>query len=158
MSISPQGAGLKDMMSTLEPYRIVLADDHTLFREGLKSVLKQKDDMTIIGEAGDGLELLNTLDKLALNKLAPHLVILDISMPNLTGIEATRRIKELYPEMKVMILSMHDNEEYLHRVKSAGAEGYVLKGNSVQELFSAIEIIRQGGNYFSSFHPGNFNR
>jgi DNA-binding NarL/FixJ family response regulator len=128
------------------PYCIVLCDDHSIFREGVKQVLKEKTDLEVVGEASDGLDLLNLLK---LSKLAPNLVVLDISMPNLQGIEATSRIKTLYPDTKVLILSQHKEKEYLQQALSAGADGYALKSDAVSELFSAIERIRKGEIYIS---------
>jgi len=127
-------------------YRVVLADDHAMFRHGLKSVLVKRDDLEVVGEAADGLELLTVL---ASAKLSPHMAILDISMPNLGGLEATSKIKGIYPGMKVLILSMHREKEYVHKALSVGVDGYLLKQDSSAELFSAIEKIRQGGVYIS---------
>jgi DNA-binding NarL/FixJ family response regulator len=138
------------MVSKECPYCIVLCDDHAIFREGVKQVLKQNADLEVVGEASDGLDLLNLLK---LSKLAPNLVVLDISMPNLQGIEATSRIKTLYPDTKVLILSHHRENEYLQQALSAGADGYVLKSDAVSELFSAIEKIRKGEIYISPLLP-----
>jgi DNA-binding NarL/FixJ family response regulator len=132
------------------PYRVVLADDHALFRRGLKSVLVKRGDLEVVGEAADGLELLTFLK---LVKLAPHMAILDISMPNLGGLEATSKIKSAYPDMKVLILSMHREKEYVQKALSVGVDGYLLKQDSSAELFSAIERIRQGGVYLSPLLP-----
>src|SRR4030042_3152377 len=137
-------------MPTECPLCIVLADNHNLFRQDLKRILEEKGDLKVVAETGDGLELLNILN---LSKLAPHLVILDMSMPNLGGIEATRRIKMTHPDLKVLILSMHKDKEYLQEAFSAGAEGYLLKENANTEIFSAIEIIRGGGIFVSPFSP-----
>jgi len=134
------------MTMTEGPYRVVLADDHAMFRRDLKSVLVKKGDLDVVGEAGDGLELLALL---ASAKLAPHMAILDISMPNLGGLEATPKIKSAYPDMKVLILSMHKEKEYVRKAISVGADGYLLKQDSSDELFTAIEKIRQGSFYFS---------
>jgi len=125
-------------------YRIVIADDHVLFRQGIKKVLEEMDDIEIVGEANDGLELLNLL-----KKLTPHMVVLDISMPNLRGIEATHEIKVINPAIKVLILTMHKSKDYLYHAISAGAEGYVLKEDADTDLFSAIERIRKGKTYIS---------
>jgi DNA-binding NarL/FixJ family response regulator len=123
-------------------YRIVLADDHAMMRQGLRKIMEGVADLEVIGEAGDGIELLALLER-----VIPHMVILDISMPNLRGIEALRQIKMKYPEVKVLILSMH--KEYLYQGFSAGADGYLLKEDADRELFSAIENIRQGRTYLS---------
>jgi len=126
------------------PYRIILADDHAMLRHGLKRILAEGGDLEIAGEAGDGIELLGLL-----KKVIPHMVILDISMPNLGGIEAVHEIKRINPNIKVLILTMHKDEEYLHPAISAGADGYLLKEDADQDLFSAIEKIRCGGAYVS---------
>jgi DNA-binding NarL/FixJ family response regulator len=123
----------------------VLADDHTLLRSGIKKIIEESEDMLVVGEASDGLELLDLL-----RKETPHLVILDISMPNLRGVEATSEIKQSYPEVEVLILSMHKKKEYLEYCFSAGAKGYVLKDDTATELLTAVETIRGGGVYLSS--------
>ena len=133
-------------MSDPTPYRIVLADDHEVLRQSLKNILAGSSDLEVVGEAADGLELLNLLK---MSTLAPHMAIVDITMPNLGGIEATHRIKMTYPEMKVLILTIHKDQEYLDKAFSAGAEGYLLKEDASTELFSAIETIRRGGIYIS---------
>ena len=100
-----------------------------------------------MGEAGDGLEL---LDLLKLRQLTADMIILDISMPNLSGIEATRQIKMAYPKVKVLILSMHKIKEYVKSALSAGADGYLLKEDADTELFSSIKTIQNGGIFISS--------
>ena len=130
----------------VQSYHIVLADDHDMMRQGLRRMLEGKSDLEVIGEAADGLELLNLLK---MSKLTPHMAIVDITMPNLGGIEATRRIKMTYPEVKVLILTIHKEKEYLRQAISAGAEGYLLKEDANTELFPAIETIRRGGVYVS---------
>jgi DNA-binding NarL/FixJ family response regulator len=126
----------------MDRYQIVLADDHVLLRQGLGSIIKGAADYEIVGEAGDGVELLSLL-----TMLIPQLVILDISMPNLRGIDAVSMIKEKHPEVKILVLTMH--KEYLHQALSAGADGYLLKEDADRDLFSAIENIRQGRVYIS---------
>jgi len=126
----------------MESYLIVLADDHALFRQGLGKIIEGVADLEVAGEAGDGLELLSLLQT-----TVPHLVILDISMPRLRGIEAVREVKKSFPAVKVLVLTMH--REYLHQALSAGAEGYLLKEDADRELFSAIDKIRQGRIYIS---------
>ena len=123
-------------------YLILLVDDHILFRQGLKRLIEDISGLEVIGEAGDGLELLSLL-----NSLTPDMIILDISMPNLRGIEAISRIKTKFPEVKVLILSMH--REYLHQALAAGADGYLLKEDAERVLLAAIEKIRQGKAYIS---------
>jgi two-component system response regulator NreC len=128
------------------PLRVVLADDVVLYRRVLKTILEGGRDLEVVGEASDGLQLLALLDSLP---SVPHLAIVDISMPNLGGIGATSRIKSAYPGMKVLIVSIHMEKEYVHEALSAGADGYLLKEGADSELFSAIKKIRSGGTYIS---------
>jgi len=125
-------------------YRVVLADDHVLVRRGLRRILEENQDLEINGEVGDGLELLSLL-----NKVNPDMVILDVSMPNLRGIEAIPEIHRVQPDVKVLILTMHNEEEYLYQAISAGADGYLLKEDAEKELFSAIESVQNGRVYVS---------
>ena len=125
-------------------YRIVRADDHRLVRQGIRQIIDASGDMKVVGEAGDGLDLLNLL-----KTTTPDLVILDISMPKLTGVEATRAVKRNYSDIKILILSMHKNKEYLYHAFSAGANGYLLKEDTGTELFTAIKTVRDGGVYVS---------
>jgi DNA-binding NarL/FixJ family response regulator len=126
----------------MESYRIVLADDHALFRLGMRKIINDVPGMEVIGEANDGIELLEML-----RELTPDLVVLDISMPNLRGIEVAREIRSLYPRTKVLILTMHKNKEYLYHAIASGANGYLLKEDSDEELLLAIEMIFKGGTY-----------
>jgi DNA-binding NarL/FixJ family response regulator len=128
----------------MESYRLVLADDHAMFRQGIKKILEENGGVKVIGEASDGLELLNLL-----NKITPDAVILDISMPTIRGIEATREIKSVYPDIKILILTMHKRKEYLYHCLSAGAEGYLLKEDADTELYAAIKKVQEGGVYIS---------
>lgn len=137
----------------MKPCLIVLADDHSMFRQGIRKIIEENENLEVVGEVGDGLELLKLL-----NSLVPDIVILDISMPNLRGIEATREIKMSHPNVKVLILTMHKDKEHLYHALWAGAEGYLLKEDADTELFSAIKTIRQGGVYISpllSVHVAN---
>jgi len=126
------------------PYEIVLVDDHPLVRQGIKTIIAEKSELAVVGELQDGLELLECLK----NRL-PQMVILDISLPHLGGIEATRLIKSSHPEIKVLILTLHDRREYVDQARLAGAEGYLLKDEVIKELLPAIEALRQGGTYLS---------
>ena len=123
---------------------IILADDHTLFRESLKRLIESKVDYKVIGEAANGLELIALL-----KKIYPDLVILDVNMPELRGIEAIPEIKTLNPAVKIIILTMHDEKELLYRSLTAGAHGYLLKDDSQSELFAAIGKVRRGEIYIS---------
>ena len=131
------------------PYRIVLADDHVMFRQGIKRIIEETEGLEVVGEANDGFNLLELL-----KKLEADMVLLDISMPNIRGIEATREIKSLYPNMKVLILTMHRRKEYLYDAVAAGAHGYLLKEDSDVELFSAVKTIRKGGFYVTRLLAG----
>ena len=131
------------------PYRIVLADDHVMFRQGIKRIIEETEGLEVVGEANDGFELLNLL-----KELKPDIVFLDISMPNIRGIEATQEIKSLHPDVEVLILTMHRKKEYLYHAISAGAKGYLLKEDSDVELFSAIDTIRKGGFYVTRLLAG----
>ena len=126
------------------PYEILLVDDHPLVRQGIKTIIAEKSELAVVGELQDGLELLDCLK----NRL-PRLVILDISMAHLGGIEATRLIKSSHPEIKVLILTLHNRREYVDQARLAGAEGYLLKDEAIKELLPAIEALRQGGTYLS---------
>ena len=123
----------------MPPFDIVLADDHVLVRQGIRKILQQDDDMRVVAEAGDGVELMEILEK-----ITPDLVILDISMPRLKGLVAAAKIRELYPNLKVLILSMHRSKEYLQQALAVGVNGYLLKEDADLALFAAIETVRQG--------------
>jgi two-component system nitrate/nitrite response regulator NarL len=127
------------------PYEIVLVDDHPLVRQVIKTIISEQPGLAVVGEWQDGLELLDCL-----NQRPPQLVILDIAMPRLGGIEATRMIKSRHPEIKVLILTVHNRREYVDQARLAGAEGYLLKDEVEKALLPAIETLRRGGTYFSS--------
>jgi two-component system response regulator NreC len=124
--------------------RILLGDDHTLLRHGLRKILEERPDWEVVGEAGDGREAV----KLAA-ELKPDVAILDIGMPLLNGIDATRQIVRRLPGIRVLILSMHAEEEYIARALNAGATGYLLKDSAGQDLISAVEAARAGKSFFS---------
>ena len=126
------------------PYEILLVDDHPLVRQAITAIIAEKSELAVVGELQDGLELLECLK----NRL-PQMVILDISMAPLGGIEATRLIKASHPEIKVLILTLHNRREYVDQARLAGAEGYLLKDEAIKELLPAIEALRQGGTYLS---------
>ena len=126
------------------PFSILLADDHVMFRRGILRIIQGINDVEVVGEANDGFELIALL-----KTTSPQLVILDISMPNLRGLEATREIKIINPEVKILILTMHKDQEYLYHAFAAGAEGYLLKEDADSELISAIDTLRKGGTYIS---------
>ncbi len=133
------------------PYTIVLADDHALFRQGIKNILETVEGLVVVGEASDGLMLLDLL-----RRRTPDMVILDISMPHLRGLEAAREIKIISSDVKVLILTMHKDRDYVFSALSAGAEGYLLKEDADTELFAAIEKIRKNGCYISPLLSSEF--
>ena len=125
--------------------RVLLVDDHTLVLDGLQARLELEGNIDIIGTASNGLEALEKS-----KSLKPDLVLMDVSMPVLNGLEATKRFKEEQPEIKILMLSMHNDKEYILSLIQSGANGYVLKDVSSEELVQAINTVHQGGTYFSS--------
>ncbi len=130
----------------MAPYRIVLMEAHAMLRQALRKILEEDGDFEVIGEMGTGDELFEFLE---CSKAVPNMVIIDLFAPTLRGVEGMRRLKLLHPKVRVLVLSMHENHEYMHEVLSNGAEGYLLKKEANTELFSAIARIREGGIY----HP-----
>ncbi|MDD3580696.1 MAG: response regulator transcription factor [Desulfobacca sp.] len=128
----------------MKPYAIVLADDHALFRQGVRRIIEEWHDIQVIGEASDGLELLEIL-----KQSIPDLVIVDISMPNLRGLEAAREIKSQYPQVKILLLSMHKKKDFLQQGLEAGVDGYIVKEDADTQLLEAIQAIRAGQKFFS---------
>jgi DNA-binding NarL/FixJ family response regulator len=128
----------------MSKFRIILADDHAMFREGIKRILQDDPNLTVIGEAGDGLELLDLLEQ-----STPDLVILDISMPRLEGLEVINLIKGLYPEVKILILTMHKSRDFVYKAMDKGADGYMVKEDANEVLRSAIETLRRGETFIS---------
>ena len=128
----------------MTPYRITLADDHVLLRQGLRRIIEESGEFQVVGEAGDGLELISLL-----NKTVPDMAVVDISMPKMRGIEAVCEIKSRHPGVKVLVLTMHRDQSYLYQALTSGADGYLLKEDADTELFNAIETIRRGGLYVS---------
>jgi DNA-binding NarL/FixJ family response regulator len=126
------------------PYTIILADDHVLFREGLKRLIEEDPNLRVVDEAGDGLELLEILEK-----YSSDMVIIDINMPRLRGLEATRFIKELYPNIKILILTMNKSKEMVYQAMNNGADGYLLKDDANDTLHSAIKTVRRGKTFIS---------
>ncbi len=129
---------------SLEKIRVLLADDHTILRAGLKMMLNAQPDIETIGEASDGRQAINQAER-----LSPDVIIMDITMPECNGIEATRQIKRLLPDVRVLILTMHENEEYLFQTLRAGAAGYMLKEAADTDLISAIRVVSSGRFYLS---------
>lgn len=119
--------------------RVLLVDDHAILREGIRFLLSASGEIEIVGEAGDGVEALEMVES-----LKPDAVLMDIAMPRMNGIEATKELKTRYPDLPVVILSMYDSEEYILPILKAGASGYVLKKAAGQELVSAIKAAVSG--------------
>ena len=128
----------------MRPLRILLADDHTVVRNGLRLILQQQPDFQVVGEASDGREAVRLAES-----EQPDVVVMDIGMPNLNGIEATRRIVTSRPKTAVAILSMHTDEGYVVRSMKAGVRAYLLKDSAEADLIAAIRAISQGRSFFS---------
>lgn len=124
---------------------ILLADDHALVRDGIRARLESLPHIRVIGEAANGREVVELAQS-----LRPDVVLMDINMPCLNGLEATRKIIERWPQVRVLILTMHDNKEYIVGLMAAGAKGYILKDVSKAEMIEAIERVHRGENYLSS--------
>ena len=124
--------------------KVILVDDHQMFRDGVKSVLSDEENIAIIGEVGHANDLYKLLES-----NSPDLIITDISMPDISGIDITKYVSENFPEINILILSMHSNEEFITKALNAGANGYLPKDTSMNELLQAINIIAKGENYFN---------
>ena len=129
----------------MTPYRVILADDHVMFRQGIRNFIERMENVLIIGEVDDGFALLELL-----KTAVPDLIILDIAMPKLRGLEALREVKKHYPKVKIVILTMHGNKEFVRQAITEGADGFILKEEPSSELTQAIEAMRIGHTYFSS--------
>lgn len=132
------------MPAVPSPLTLILADDHALVRAGIRTLLEKLEGIQIVGEAGDGRETLALVQQ-----LLPNVVIMDISMPGLNGLETTTRISRDHPKTKVLILSMHTSEEYVLLALRAGATGYLLKDAATVELGVALGAVRRGETYLS---------
>lgn len=128
----------------MRPIRVLLAEDHTLVRAGIRSLIDRMENLEVVGEASDGREAV----RLARQR-EPELVLMDIAMAGLNGLEATRRIRANTPGVRVLILSMHANEQYVHQAVKAGASGYLLKDAATEELDLAVQAVMRGQTYFS---------
>jgi DNA-binding NarL/FixJ family response regulator len=126
-------------------FRILVADDHEVVRRGLCALLQAQPDWEICGEAGDGRDALEKTQK-----LKPDVVILDIGMPSLNGLEATRQILKVMPQTKVLILTLHDSDQVVREVLNAGARGFLLKSDAARDLVAAVEALRRDKTYFTS--------
>jgi DNA-binding NarL/FixJ family response regulator len=124
--------------------RVQIAEDHTIVRQGLSALLRSEPDIEVAGEASDGLEAVEMA-----KKQMPNIVLMDVAMRNLNGLDATRKIKKLFPQMKVLVLTMYDNEECIFQILKAGASGYLIKDSAMTDLVSAIRAVHQGDSYLS---------
>jgi two-component system response regulator NreC len=129
-------------MDPMNKIRVLIADDHTIVREGVRLLLDAQPDINVVGEAADGNQALSLA-----RSLSPDIVLLDIGMPLMNGLEATRALKAELPKINILILTMHEGEDYFFRILAAGASGYVLKGAGSSELLNAIRAVYQGGVY-----------
>jgi DNA-binding NarL/FixJ family response regulator len=127
------------------PFRVLLADDHNVVRQGLKRLIEEQPDMVVVGEAGDGAETIRTAQQ-----LKPDVIVMDISMPGMNGLVATKKLKELLPRSVVVTLTRHADDAYLQELLRAGASGYVLKQSAPSELIQAIRATAAGGQYLDS--------
>jgi len=122
------------------PIRVVLADDHTVVRKGIREFLEEEGDISVVAEAEDGLETLRLVEE-----YQPDVVVMDIQMPRMTGIEATRRVKERFPQVRVLVLTAYDNDPYVFALLQAGADGYMLKTADAEDLVRAVRTVHAGG-------------
>ncbi|RVU30540.1 MULTISPECIES: response regulator [Neptunomonas] len=122
---------------------VLLVDDHPLVRDGINACLSDHPSINVIGQASNGLEALSVAES-----EQPDVVLMDVSMPVMSGLEASKELRLRFPAMKILILSMHENREYIMQLMQSGAAGYVLKDVSSDELIKAIELVYQGGSYF----------
>ena len=128
----------------MNPIRVLLADDHKLMRAGLRLVVDQQPDLSVVGEADDGRQAVELA-----KSLNPDVVVMDIGMPNLNGIEAARQIRQIRPDAAVVMLSMHSDEGYVLRALGAGARAYLLKDSATTDLVQAIHAVVEGKSFFS---------
>jgi DNA-binding NarL/FixJ family response regulator len=137
----------------VEPISILLADDHTLVRAGIRALIEQLPTVKVIGEAKDGREALRLV-----KERKPDLILMDVAMPGLNGLEATARVSKEFPDVRVIILSMYANEEYVREAINAGAAGYLVKRSAATELERAITAVARGEKYFSPLVSAHVNR
>jgi len=131
-----------DVGASAQPIRVLIVDDHRILREGVRALLAGVTGIRVVGEAEDGESAILQVDS-----VKPDVVLMDMVMPHLGGLEATARIKERHPEVVVLIMSMHDNDEYVQQVIKAGASGYVLKGVTADDLVRAIKTVHEGASF-----------
>ena len=128
----------------MKKIKVVIAEDHTIVRKGLCALLQGEPDIEVVGEAENGREAIKIVEK-----LLPDVVVMDIAMPGLNGLETTRQLTKKFPKLKILILTMHDNEEYIFETLRAGAAGYLIKRSAPNELISAIQSVFRGESFLS---------
>jgi len=133
------------MTSNQNKRKVMIVDDHTLFRNGLRILLNNMENYRVIGEAANGKEFIELI-----KKEVPDLVLMDISMPVMDGIEASTLAHELYPDLKIITLSMYGEEDYYYKMVDAGVKGFVLKNSDIKEVKTALDVVFEGGSFFSS--------
>ena len=133
------------MMSNPTKRKVIIVDDHTLFRNGLRILLNNMENYRVTGEAANGKQFLELLQK-----EMPDLVLMDISMPIMDGIEASTLAHEIYPDLKIITLSMYGEEDYYYKMVDAGVKGFVLKNSDIKEVKTALDVVFDGGSFFSS--------
>jgi two-component system, NarL family, response regulator NreC len=138
------------MNEVSRPTEVVIVDDHNVMRSGLRMLIESEPDLTVVGEAGSGEEAIQALDELSAGGSPPDLVLMDLMMEGIGGLEATRRIRSDYPQIVVLVLTMADDRAYLREAFQAGASGYVLKDAADDELVEALRTVAAGGRYL---HP-----
>lgn len=126
--------------------RVLLADDHTILRQGLVSILAKDDDCMVVGEASNGVEAVEKAFE-----LEPQIAVIDISMPELNGMEVVKRIHQKLPDCRILVLTMHEEEEYVIHMVRAGASGYLLKDSASEELIQAVKTLASGKSYYSQY-------
>ncbi len=126
----------------MKQIRVLIVDDHAVLRDGIRSLLESYEDLLVVGEAGNGREAVELA-----GQLLPDVVLMDVAMPEMDGIEATRRIVAAYPRIRVLVLTQHDNKEYVFPILEAGAAGYLLKKVRGADLVSAVRAVQEGGSY-----------
>ena len=141
----------KGMLSEQKQYRILLADDHVLIRHGIKNIIKKNDQCKIVAEVSNGKQLMSVLENSEID-----LIILDISMPDIGGMEAIGLVKSKYPWIKILMLTMHKNKQYFYNAMAAGADGYLMKDDSDEELLVAVSKVLSGKSYISPYMADDF--
>jgi DNA-binding NarL/FixJ family response regulator len=133
------------MTSNLSKRKVVIVDDHTLFRNGLRILLNNMENYKVVGEASNGKQFIDLIQK-----DVPDLVLMDISMPVMDGIEASALAREMYPDLKIITLSMYGEEDYYYKMVDTGVKGFVLKNSDIKEVKTALDVVYEGGSFFSS--------